>query len=474
VTATVVERVRHRFAAHGDEAFDRRLIAPMVLGAILNPINSSIIAVSLVPIGAAFGAPPSRTAWLVSALYLATAIGQPVVGRLVDTFGPRRLFLASATLTAIAGVLGTVAPSLAVLVAARAILGFGTCAGYPAAMYLIRRESERTGRESPAGVLTILAISTQTIAVIGPTLGGILIGLDGWRTTFAVNIPLAVAGLVLGWRRLPRTAIDRSRGLRVDLLGIGLFAATLVSLLLFVMTARTDRLWLLAVSAVAATLFTARELRTSDPFIDLRVLGGNGPLLLTYARALSVALISYSFLYGYTQWLEDGHGLNASHAGLVLLPMPALAVVVAAVTGRRPEIRAKLMVGQVVQVLACALLLLLTPASPTWMLLVITIVLGIPQGLNSLAVQNAVYFQADPERIGASAGLLRSFLYLGAIAASTANGAFFGRTADTAGLHHLGLFTLAVGLAGLAITVVDRSLAGVGRRADREVPARRS
>jgi hypothetical protein len=262
--------------------------------------------------------------------------------------------------------------------------------------------------------------------------------------------------------------------LRVDLLGIGLFAATLVSLLLFVMTARTDRLWLLAVSAVAATLFTARELRTSDPFIDLRVLGGNGPLLLTYARALSVALISYSFLYGYTQWLEDGHGLNASHAGLVLLPMPALAVVVAAVTGRRPEIRAKLMVGQVVQVLACALLLLLTPASPTWMLLAITIVLGIPQGLNSLAVQNAVYFQADPERIGASAGLLRSFLYLGAIAASTANGAFFGRTADTAGLHHLGMFTLAVGLAGLAITVVDRSLAGVGRRADREVPARRS
>ena len=72
--------------------FDRRLMAPMILGSILNPINSSIIAVALVPIAIALGAPASQTAWLVSALYLATSIGQPLVGRLVDTFGPRRLY----------------------------------------------------------------------------------------------------------------------------------------------------------------------------------------------------------------------------------------------------------------------------------------------------------------------------------------------------------------------------------------------
>src|SRR5438445_475399 len=71
--------------------FDRRLLPPMMLGSVLNPINSTIIAVTLVPIGDALGAPPSQTAWLVSALYLATALGQPVVGRLIDIFGPRRL-----------------------------------------------------------------------------------------------------------------------------------------------------------------------------------------------------------------------------------------------------------------------------------------------------------------------------------------------------------------------------------------------
>ncbi len=462
MTVALVGRARRHLHPPTPDAFEPRLIMPMVLGAILNPINSSIIAVSLVPIGIAFGAPVSQTAWLVSSLYLATSIGQPVVGKLVDTYGPRRLFLAGATLTGVAGVLGTLAPNLAVLVVARVILGFGTCSGYPAAMYLIRSESRRTGRDSPAVVLTILSVSSQTISVIGPTLGGLLIAVGGWRCTFAINVPLALACLVLGSRRLPRATPERPAGARrLDIAGIGLFATTLVSLLVLLMTPRVDDLWLLLVALVAAAAFTTRELRTADPFIDLRVLGGNLPLLLTYVRALLISLVSYAFLYGYTQWLEDGRGLSASGAGLVLLPMFSVAIVVATVTGRRPEVRAKLLVGQGLQVLICLLLLVIGPHSPVVLLLAVTAVLGIPQGLNNLAVQNAVYFQADPERIGASAGLLRTFLYLGAIAASAANGAFFGKTADTTGLHHLGWFTVGAAILGLVITVLDRSLAEV-------------
>ncbi len=86
-------------AARGDTrkaGFDRRLVPPMMLGSVLNPINSTIVAVALVPIGAAFGAPPSQTAWLVSALYLATALGQPIVGRLIDIFGARAASSSSA------------------------------------------------------------------------------------------------------------------------------------------------------------------------------------------------------------------------------------------------------------------------------------------------------------------------------------------------------------------------------------------
>ena len=132
-------------------AFDRKLVAPLILGAILNPINSSMIAVALVPIGIAFGAPPAETAWLVGGLYVATAIGQPVVGRLVDGYGPRRLFLVGTALVGLAGVVGVLSPQLWVLVVARVLLGFGTCAGYPAAMYLIRSEADAHRAGEPGG-----------------------------------------------------------------------------------------------------------------------------------------------------------------------------------------------------------------------------------------------------------------------------------------------------------------------------------
>ena len=434
----------------------------MILGALLNPVNSSMIAVALVPIGIAFGAPPAETAWLVGGLYLATAIGQPVVGRLVDTYGPRPLFLIGTTLVGLAGVLGALAPQLWVLVVARVLLGFDTCAGYPAAMYLIRREAERAGRDSPAGILTLLAVSTQTIAVVGPPLGGLLIGLGGWRAVFAVNVPLAALALLLGALRLPRFA-RTGQAPGMDLSGIALFAATLVALLLFLMD--PGRWWLAPVAVAAGAAFALRELRTATPFLDLRVFGSNAALLATYARALLAAVVSYAFLYGFTQWLEEGRGLSPLVAGLVLLPVFGIGIAVAAITGRRTGIRGKLVVGALAQTVACALLFLFGDTSPIWLILVCAVVLGVPQGLVNLANQNAVYHQADPERIGASAGLLRTFFYLGAIVASAAGGGFLGDRADSPGLHHLAVFLVGVAGAFVVLTLVDRSLARVGRRA---------
>ncbi|MBO1753668.1 MFS transporter [Allobranchiibius sp. CTAmp26] len=450
------------------DRFDRRLLAPMMLGSILNPVNSSIIAVALVPIGVAFGAPASQTAWLVSALYLATSIGQPLVGSLVDTFGPRRLYLMSTALTGIAGVVGLLAPSLAVLIVARVILGFGTCGAYPASMYLIRSEAERTGIRSPAGVLTALSVATQTIAVIGPTLGGLLIGLGGWRTTFAVNIPLSIACLVLGWVFLPRTTTlqaERPEHPRIDVVGILLFATTLVLLLVFLLHLSLTGGWLLLAAVVVGAGFAAYELRSRAPFIDLRLLAGNVPLMVTYARALVAYTVSYSFIYGFTQWLEDGRGLSAASAGLILLPAFGTGLIVSSLTGRRPQVRGKLIVGAVAQVLGSTLVLLVRGAAPIWYLVLIAVVLGVPQGLNSLAIQNTLYHQADPAHIAASSGLLRTFAYLGAILAAAAGGVFFHAGADSAGLHGLAVFMLIAAVLFFAITVTDRSLRRVDRLA---------
>ncbi|MEU9451087.1 MFS transporter [Streptomyces sp. NPDC048277] len=438
--------------------FDRRLIAPMVLGSVLNPINSSMIAVALVPIGVAFGAPPAETVWLVTALYLATAVGQPVIGRLVDMYGPRRLYLAGTGLVGVAGLMGALAPSLGVLIAARVLLGLGTSAAYPAAMRLTRSEAERTGQDSPAGVLTALAVSAQTVAVVGPTLGGALIGAGGWHMVFTVNVPLSAACLALGVRRLPRTAASgRSQGM--DLPGMALFAGLLVSLMLFLMAPRPDRWYLPVLTLAAAAAFAARELRVPDPFVDLRVLGGNVPLIFTYLRQFLAYTTSYAFMYGYTQWLEQGRGLSASTAGLALLPLSVAALTVSTLTGRREAVRGKLLAGSALQIAGCAALLAVDAGSPVWMLLAVGALLGVPQGLLGLAAQTALYRQADPARIGSAAGLLRTFMYLGALGASAATAAFYPHRADTGGLHGLALFMLAGSALLLAITLPDRSLA---------------
>jgi MFS family permease len=458
-------------ARSSGQDFDRRLTPPLVLGTLLNPINSSMIAVTLVPIGTAFGAAPATTLWLVSALYLATAVGQPAVGRLVDRHGSRPVYLLGTALVGLAGLLGTLAPSIGVLILARVLLGLGTCAAYPAAMSLIRSEAARTGRSTPGGILTALSVAAQASSAIGPTLGGLLVGADGWRTVFAVNIPLSLACLVLGHLRLPRTPAggtaraDRPRT-GLDALGMALFTGTVTAALLFLMGPSAAHWYLPVLAAVLAAALATHELRAEDPFIDLRMLGTNRPLLLTYLRQILYSTVTYSMLYGFTQWLEQGRGLSESGAGLIMLPLSLSAIGVATLTGRRREIRGKLVVGSGVAAVAAALLLLLRPGSPIWLLVVVAVLSGLPQGLNGLANQNALYRQAPAERLGTASGLLRTFQYGGAMVASAAIAGVFPHQATAHGLHLLALAMLACTGLLLAITLLDPSLRRTTQRAD--------
>jgi len=442
--------------------FDRRLIAPMILGSVLNPINSSMLTVALVPIGRAFHVSPAQTAWLVSGLYLATAVGQPVIGRLVDIYGPRLLYLTGTALVGVAGLIGVLAPTLGVLIGSRVLLGIGTCAAYPASMFLLRTESERTGLRSPNGILAALSGANQVIVVIGPTLGGLLIAAGGWPLIFAVNVPMATICLILGSRRLPRRTTTRSDA-RVDVLGITLFTGMLLALLLFLMAPAPGRWYLPVLAAAIGTCFALRELRTTQPFIDLRILAGNPPLLATYGRQFLAYTTLYAFIYGYGQWLQDGRGLTAPVAGLLFLPMGAAAVSATALTGRRGVVRGKLIVGATVQIAGCVAVQLVHANSPLWYLALLSIVIGIPQGLNGLANQNALYAQAEPARMGSSAGLLRTCMYLGALTAAAANAAFYRHGATTVGLHRLGWLLLGIAGGLTVVSLADRSLRRVGR-----------
>jgi MFS family permease len=91
------------------EAFAWRFLTPLYMGSALNPVNSSMIATALVPIAAAVHVSVGRTAALVSALYLASAIAQPTGGKLAEEFGPRRIFLGGILLVLVGGIVGGLA-----------------------------------------------------------------------------------------------------------------------------------------------------------------------------------------------------------------------------------------------------------------------------------------------------------------------------------------------------------------------------
>jgi len=92
---------------------------------------------------------------------------------------------------------GALASSFATLVIVRVILGIGTSAAYPSAMNVLRMHSRRIGQPTPRTVLGVLSLAALSSAAIGPTLGGFLTGAAGWRAVFAVNVPIALIGIVL-------------------------------------------------------------------------------------------------------------------------------------------------------------------------------------------------------------------------------------------------------------------------------------
>ncbi|MBO0803469.1 MAG: MFS transporter [Nocardiopsaceae bacterium] len=442
--------------------FGRRFVAATSFGSVLNPINSSIIAVALVSIGHAFSVATAATTWLVSALYLATAIGQPLMGKLADLIGPRRVYLFGTVAVAASGLLGYFGWSLSILIVTRIVIGFGTAAAYPAAMAMVRRQARRLNREAPGGVLGALAIAGQVTMAVGPPLGGLLIAIGGWRLTFLINLPLAVVGIVaiLAWLPADEARVSVARTWhQIDPPGVVLFAAALTGLLLFLMSLASTSWWLLGVTAVLLATLTAWELRARAPFLDVRALTHNRALTTTYVRYGVTMLITYGFIYGWTPWLEQSAGLSAADAGLLMMPSFAVAAVVSAFASRYQRVWPLLVAGAVVLAAGSAGLLLLSGHSPLWLLLAISVVFGAQNGLNIVTNQTAMYAQAPDESTGTAAGMLRTFMYLGAIASASLISLSFGHAATDAGLHRLAVMLTVAAVALLAATLGDRKLA---------------
>ncbi|MEZ0069430.1 MFS family permease [Streptacidiphilus sp. MAP12-20] len=452
--------------ADGRKPFGAAMMAPLLLGVALNPVNSTMIATALVAIGDAFGVGAAQTAWLVAILYLASAVGQPTMGRLADLIGPRKVFLTGLSIVIAAGVVGALAPAFGWLIASRVLLGIGTSAAYPAAMAMLRAETRRTGVEAPRTVLGRLSLASLASAAVGPVLGGALAATLGWRAVFAVNIPVAAVALVLALRWVP--ADDRSRGRafasaggvrsRLDPPGLVLFAATIATTMLFLMNLTHPQWLLLGLALLLGAALVRWELRAAHPFLDLRLLGRHPGLTRSFARSGLTYLVLYCVLYGFSQWLEQAHGFNSFHAGLIALPMSGTAAGFALLGARTKTLRAPLIALTLLLLTGSGLLLVVGDGSPVALLILVSALFGVGQGLASSCNQAAVYAQAPADGIGSAAGLQRTSIYLGAILSSSVIALLYGSRATAAGLHGVAVVMAVLSAVLVLFTTADRAL----------------
>jgi MFS family permease len=459
------------------DLFGFRLIVPLAFGSMLNPVNSTMISTALIPIARDFHATVAETSWLIGGLYITSAIAQPMMGRLADCLGARRVYLAGLYLIALAGIAGIFAPSLRALIWVRVLLGIGTSAAYPTAMKILRNQAAMTRSVEPKMALGILSMSALSTMAVGPALGGILTGLGGWRMVFSVNLPLALVGILFVFMWIPSDETKPSgfgKFVReIDFIGIALFTGLLLTSMLFFNNVAHPNWSLLVLFVVFGILVVFHSLHKNNPFIDIRMLVNNLPLTVTYLRYGTFCLMVYCMLYGFSQWLQSGPGLSSTKAGLITLPMSVLAAVAALVGGRLKSIRNPLIFGTVGLLFAVGCIAVITSGTTTLLLALLVLPFGIPQGICSNANQAAVYAQAPQEELGTAAGLLRTSQYVGAIMAASLLGLLFGKHPTDHGMHALAWVMVVLSAALLIATVMDQTLPCAGRPRDGELSSQR-
>ncbi|MBW7457912.1 MFS transporter, partial [Paenibacillus sepulcri] len=314
----------------------KRVTWVVSLGVLLNPLNSSMISVALLNIGSSFGVGITTVTWLISSFYLAATVGQPLMGKLADLFGPRRVFSTGMALVIISSLLSAWAPSFGWLLALRILQAFGSTCAFPAGLSIIRsvsRTADRDDGKSSTAALGLISITANVMAAFGPTLGGLLVAHAGWQSIFWINVPVAVLVLILVFKWIPadmrKQSPEEQKGVlhMIDLPGIVLFSGMFASLMFFLVTlGKGTQWWLLIIVPVAGVLLILRELRTDKPFLDVRMLASNIRLTSVFAQYAGLNIVFYSLFFGLPLWLGQVRGYDPQTAGLLMLPFAGIGV----------------------------------------------------------------------------------------------------------------------------------------------------
>ena len=392
---------------------DRRVILFILcLAVLIAQVDTSVVNLAVHAIGVGLHVPLPALQWVVDGYNLSYAALLMTGGTLADLLGRRRVLQAGAAVFVLGSLLAGLAPNVAVLIAGRVLAGIGAALLLPASLALIRviwaDPHER------AHAVGVWAGTNGAALAIGPTLGGRLIQTAGWRSVFLLIVPIGLAVLLWAPRAIPESR--DAQGRRVDLPGQlsgGLF---LVALAVAAIAHRL--LWPAAGVALLAALLFVRAERRAGPgaMIPLPLLG-NARLTAVNGVAAAMTFGMYGVLFLLPlSWLR-GDVLNATGAGLALLPMSLAFVALSHRSGpwsTRFGAR-RLMAGGMALIGAGIAVLAFSHAGQRLGLAEVGLFLtGVGMALNTGPVLAAAVATVEPARAGTASAMVNTARMVGA------------------------------------------------------------
>lgn len=456
----------------------RWALASLSLSMLLSSLGTSIANVGLPTLARAFGASFHAVQWVVLAYLLAITILIVGAGRLGDIVGRRRLLLAGILLFTLASLACGIAPTLPLLVAARAAQGLGAAVMMALTMAFVGATVPKEKTGSAMGLLgTMSAVGTA----LGPSLGGVLIAGFGWPAIFLINVPLGMVTLLLTYRHLPEDRLaPKLQRAGFDTVGTLLLALALTAYALAMTIGRGSfgplDAALLSAAAFGAALFVFAETRTASPLVELTMFR-NPVLSAGFAMSTLVTTVVMATLVVGPFYLTGALALDAAGVGLVMSSGPIVAALTGVPAGRmvdRLGAHRMSIAGLLGMAGGCALLAVLPRkfGVPAYIapLAVITAGYALFQAANNTAVMTTV----REDQRGVVAGMLSLSRNLGLLTGASVMGAVFALGAATANMMSAGPEALASGMrltfavaAALVVVALAIAIAGnvVARRA---------
>ncbi|MEJ8836590.1 DHA2 family efflux MFS transporter permease subunit [Ramlibacter sp. AN1133] len=302
----------------------------------MNVLDTSIANVSLPAIAGDLGVSPNQGTWVITSFAVANAIGVPLTGWLAQRFGQVRLFIGSVLLFVIASWLCGLAPSMPLLIAARALQGFVAGPMIPLSQSLLLSSYPR----ALAGLaMAMWSMTTLVAPVMGPLLGGWITDNIAWSWIFYINIPVGIVAALASWAIYRKRETER-RSLPIDTVGLALLVIW-VGCMQMMLDLGKEYDWfssptivaLAAIAVIGFLFFLAWELTDEHPVVDLRLFARRN----FWAGTLAVSL-GYGLFFGNVVllplWLQQFMGYTATDAGMIMAPVGLLALVFSPVVGK--------------------------------------------------------------------------------------------------------------------------------------------